>query len=112
MGTRKNRLNEAVLTCTHNLCFEQKMKIVKKFQLKIVIFTDVKNRCMLHRHVFVMFCSSLGREHFFQNMFLRCYTFILKLMCFYIMTLTLFNAQIHPEGDVLWILVEPGKAVP
>ena len=30
------------------------MKIVKKFQLKIVIFTDVKNRCMLHGHVFVM----------------------------------------------------------
>ena len=24
MGTRWNRLNEAVLTCTHNLCFEQK----------------------------------------------------------------------------------------
>ena len=25
------------------------MKIVKKIQLKIVIFTAVKNRCMLHR---------------------------------------------------------------
>ena len=24
MGTRENRLGEAVLTCTHNLCFEQK----------------------------------------------------------------------------------------
>ena len=24
VGTRKNRLNEAVLTCTHNLCFQQK----------------------------------------------------------------------------------------
>ena len=22
MGTRYNRLNEAVLTCTHNICFE------------------------------------------------------------------------------------------
>ena len=31
------------------------MKIVKKKnQLKIVIFTAVKNRCMLHGHVFVM----------------------------------------------------------
>ena len=30
------------------------MKIVKKFQLKIVIFTAVKNRCILHRRVFVM----------------------------------------------------------
>ena len=30
------------------------MKIVKTFQLKIVIFTAVKNRCILHRRVFVM----------------------------------------------------------
>ena len=30
------------------------MKIVKKIQLKFVIFTAVKNRCMLHRHVFEM----------------------------------------------------------
>ena len=30
------------------------MKIVKKLQLKIVIITAVKNRCMLHGHVFVM----------------------------------------------------------
>ena len=30
------------------------MKIVKIFQLKIVIYTAIKNRCMLHRHVFVM----------------------------------------------------------
>ena len=29
------------------------MKIVKKFQMKIVIFTPVKNRCMLHGRVFV-----------------------------------------------------------
>ena len=28
------------------------MKIVKKNQMKIVIFTAVKNRCMLHRRVF------------------------------------------------------------
>ena len=30
------------------------MKIVKNFQMKIVIFTAVKNRCMLHGRVFVM----------------------------------------------------------
>ena len=29
------------------------MKIVKTFQLKIAIFTDVKNRCMLHGCVFL-----------------------------------------------------------
>ena len=31
------------------------MKIVKKIQLKIVIFTAVKNCCILHGRVFVMF---------------------------------------------------------
>ena len=30
------------------------MKIVKKFQLKIIIFTAVKIPCMLHGRVFVM----------------------------------------------------------
>ena len=32
------------------------MKIVPKIQLKVVIFTAVKNSCMLHGHVFVMVC--------------------------------------------------------
>ena len=48
MGTRKNRLTEAVLTCIHNLCLEQNMKIIKTFQLKIVIFTVVKNCIFLY----------------------------------------------------------------
>ena len=30
------------------------MKIVNKFQLKIIIFTAVKNHCILHGRVFVM----------------------------------------------------------
>ena len=30
------------------------MKIVEKIKLKIVIFTAVKNRCILHGRVFVM----------------------------------------------------------
>ena len=30
------------------------MKIVKKIQMKIFIFTAVKNRCILHGRVFVM----------------------------------------------------------
>ena len=30
------------------------MKIVKKIQLKIVTFTAMKNRCMLHGRVFIM----------------------------------------------------------
>ena len=56
MGTRKNRLNEAVLTCIHNIyVLSKNMKIVKKkIQLKIVIFTAMENRCILHGRVFVM----------------------------------------------------------
>ena len=48
MGTR------LVLTCTHNICFEQKYEISKQNQLIIVIFTARKNRCILHGRVFVM----------------------------------------------------------
>ena len=35
-----------VLTCTHNICFEQKYENSKKNELKIVIFTAVRNRCI------------------------------------------------------------------
>ena len=59
------------------------MKIVKKNQLKIVIFTAVKNRCILHRCVFVMVCSH-DLYHFADcregsrgtlNIGLRCFLF-------------------------------------
>ena len=48
-------MHEAVLTWTHNLCFEQNKKNIKIFQLKIAIFTAVKICSILHRHVYVMF---------------------------------------------------------
>ena len=55
MGTRLNRLTEAVLTCTHNQCFEQKLeKYFFKNCLKINIFTVVKYCCILHGHVCIM----------------------------------------------------------
>ena len=54
VGTRWNRLNEAVLTCTQNICFGQKYENSKNIQLKIVVFTAMKNRCILHGRVFVM----------------------------------------------------------
>ena len=56
MGTRYNRHNEAVLTCTHKICFEQKYENSKK-KMEIVIFTAVKDRCILHGRVFVMLLS-------------------------------------------------------
>ena len=37
------------------------MKMVKRNQLKIFIFTAVKNRCILHGRVFVM--NSRSREN-------------------------------------------------
>ena len=46
------------------------MKIVKTFQLKIVIFTAVKNRCLLHGRVFVM-STNLG-SIFQQTMMAEC----------------------------------------
>ena len=55
MGTRYNRLAEAVLTSTHNLCFEQKYE--KKnliFLSENVQFLEVKFSIYLNRHVFVM----------------------------------------------------------
>ena len=56
MGTRLNSLNRAVLTCTHDPYFEQKKrKKYEKFSFKnFIIFTAVKNCCMLHECVFVM----------------------------------------------------------
>ena len=42
------------------------MKKVKKNQLKIIIFTPVENRCMLHEHVFVM-CDLNFSLNFFQK---------------------------------------------
>ena len=38
----------------HNQCLSKNKKKVTHFQMKIVIFTGVKNRCMLHGRVFVM----------------------------------------------------------
>ena len=54
MGTR-----QAVLTCTHNLCFEQKYENSQKIKLKIIIFTAVKNRCILHGRVFEMLKNNI-----------------------------------------------------
>ena len=55
MGIRWNRLAEAVLTSTHNLCFEQKYeKKYQRFLSKIFLFLEVKFSIYLNRRVFVM----------------------------------------------------------
>ena len=43
-----------VLTSTHNPCFGAKIKKIKKKLMKIFIFDNFKNLCILHRHVFIM----------------------------------------------------------
>ena len=57
MGTRENRLSEAVLTSTHNLCF---LAEIRKIMYTPVnpSFTIQKwglRRSKLYKHVFVMF---------------------------------------------------------
>ena len=55
MGTRYNHLAEAVLTSTHNLCFEQKYeKYQSFFFFQNFQFLAVKFSIYLNRHVFVM----------------------------------------------------------
>ena len=54
MGTRENRLAEAVLTSTHNLCLEKKYEKCRIFYWKIFLFLVVKFSIYLNRLVFVM----------------------------------------------------------
>ena len=53
-GYSLNRLGNAVLTSTHNLCFEQKCKKYPNFYLKIVIFLVVNFSVYFKRLVLVM----------------------------------------------------------
>ena len=55
MGTRENRLVEAVLTSTHNLCFEQKYEKYQNFLCENFHFLVLKFSVYLNRHVFVMY---------------------------------------------------------
>ena len=58
-GTHFNRLIEAVLTCTNNLCFEEK----SEKSIKLIMFTGFKKRCILYMHVCVVlqFQGTAGR---------------------------------------------------
>ena len=54
MGTRLNRLAEAVLTSTNNLCFEQKYEISQNFLSENFHFFGGEIPVYLNRYVFVM----------------------------------------------------------
>ena len=54
MGTQ-NRLGEAVLMSTHNLCFEQKYEKKIEFLFENFQFLVVKFSIYLNRRVFIMY---------------------------------------------------------
>ena len=83
------------------------MKIVKKIQLKIVIFTAVKNRCILHGHVFVMgkvavklTCSCCVFQPII--LFSRCHGF--SLLFFTLSVETQSILQLELKKKVLYII--------
>ena len=54
----------AVLSCTHNQCFEQKnRKMSLFFHLKITIFTAVKYNSILYGRVIVMYAICVDYCH-------------------------------------------------
>ena len=59
MGTRWNRLDEAVLTDARSLCFRRRYEKYQKFYLKNCHFLVVEFSVYLNRRVFVMICSYL-----------------------------------------------------
>ena len=70
MGTRQNRLCEAVLTSTQNLCFELKFEkmpefLSETFQILVVKVSIYLNRCvfvlMNYKSVFTFFFLLQGR---------------------------------------------------
>ena len=55
VGTRENRLAEAVLMNTHNLCFEQEYEKYHYFLFEKIPFLVVIFSIYLFRRVFVMY---------------------------------------------------------
>ena len=62
MGIHQNCLTEAVLTSTHNLCFEQKYEKYQNFLSENVHFLVVKFSVYLNRHVFIMRFAAAKKE--------------------------------------------------
>ena len=69
------------------------MKIVEKIKLKIVIFTAVKNRCILHGRVFVMF-----RKEMTTTMLRPRDTYPTEMLCY------LMNEQPDACGITMYIV--------
>ena len=70
MGTRKDRLDEAVLTRTHNLCFEQEYEKYQKFlseNLPLLVVKFSMYTVYLKRRVSVMLSATCNwRDNFYE----------------------------------------------
>ena len=66
MGTRYNRLGEAVLTSTHNLCLEQKYEKYQSFLSENFQFLEVIFSIYLNRRVFVMHYKMHIRKYLYE----------------------------------------------
>ena len=94
MGTRQNRLIEAVRTSTHNLWFEQKYEKYQDLYLKKFQFLVVKLSIYLNRHVFVIYWFSFTLaynriSHEYSSLFIIVIIFFL---CFRFDALTELGA--------------------
>ena len=64
MGTRENRLGEAVPTCTHNLCFEQKYEKYQNFSTKFFNFLQLKKNQYIAWQDLILFSLFAIRKRF------------------------------------------------
>ena len=80
MGTRQIRLAEAVLTCSHNLFFEQKIEKYHIFCIYKLSFLQPLKLRIIHRHVSVMLWTYLLLviDARFYGIFISCVQLILS----------------------------------
>ena len=100
MGTRKNRLGDAVLTSTQNLCFEQKYEKYQIFLSENFIFLEVKFSLYLNRRVFVMVCIDLSVPRLRVNMVFFA-SFVTSLVAELVASTVFYDAGID-FGVVQW----------
>ena len=63
MGTRSNRLSEAVLTCSHNLCFERKYENSQNISIENCHYYSREKSLYLAWACFHNGFSKVGKEH-------------------------------------------------
>ena len=80
MGTRENRLAEAVLTSTHNLCFEEKYEKYQTFLSENFQFLEVKFSIYFKRRVFVMDFTAADDTYFVASVVVFSYFTIVQFL--------------------------------